>query len=381
LQIAGGSVRFLLMVIVSLGLAAAGQQTPPASPTGSPTAQTPTTPGENETNVVSIRQYLGLFIHNIMFPGLPETDQTRFRELLPLKIGSAITRDGVRDSMQALLGTGHFADVQLEATQRDDGSVDLAFVTAQSFFIGDVRVEGNADRPTENQIANASKLQLGEIYERPKVDRALSNIQRLMQENGYYRASVSIKENPRPQDQLMNLVFLIAPGAQATIGQVKVTGDPGYSKGQIEDIAKMHPGDHVSVDRVSRGLQRVRSKYEKQDRLLAQVSIAERLYHPDSNTVDFTCRVEPGPKVRINVKGYKVSRRNIRKYVPVYEEGALDDYLLNEGRRNLLDFMQTRGYFDASVGIRKHEGDSDSDYAVTYIIDPGPRHKLADIFI
>lgn len=382
MQIAGGSVTFLLTLVVSLGLAAAGQQMPPATTPGNPgVLQSPNAALDSEPSVASIRQYLGLFIHNILFPGLPEAEQTRFRELLALKVGGAITRDGVRDSMRTLLGTGHFSDVQLEATQRDDGSVDLAFVTVQSFFIGDVRVEGNADRPTENQIANASKLQLGEIYERPKVDRALTNIQRLMQENGYYRAAVSVRENPRPQDQLMNLVFVILPGPQATIGQVKVTGDPGYSKGQIEDIAKMHPGDRVSVDRVSRGLQRVRSKYENQDRLLAQVSISERLYHPDNNTVDFTFRVDPGPKVRINVQGYKVTRRNIRKYVPVYEEGALDDDLLNEGRRNLLDYMQTRGYFDASVGIRKHEGDSDSDYAVTYVIDPGPRHKLAAIFI
>ena len=96
--------------------------------------------------------------------------------------------------MQAILGTGRFADVQLEATRTDDGSVDLAFVTAKSFFVGDIRVEGNAERPTANQIVNSSKLQLGELYEREKADRAVSNIKRVMQENGYYRAAVTMTE-------------------------------------------------------------------------------------------------------------------------------------------------------------------------------------------
>jgi outer membrane protein assembly complex protein YaeT len=360
------------------GQRSAPQETPPASTQAGAQAQAA---AESSGELGSIRPYLGLKVRRCLFPGLPEEGQEQLRSLIAVKNGDAITRDGIRDSMQALLTTGRFADVQLEATRNDDGSVDLAFVTAMSYFVGDMRVEGNADRPTANQIVNASKLQLGDLYEREKADRALSNIQRLMQENGYYRAAVSIDEQPQPAEQQMNVRFQIVPGAQATIGQVKVTGDPGYSKGQIEDIAKMHPGDLVSVERVSRGLQRVRNKYEKQNRLLASVSIAERVYHPENNTVDFTFRVVPGPKVEINVQGFKISRRNIRKYVPVYEEGALDDDLLNEGRRNLLDYMQTRGYFDASVGIRKHGESNGSDYQVTYVIDPGERYKLAAVDI
>jgi outer membrane protein insertion porin family len=375
LRVAGVFHRFLPILLVGMCAAASAQESVSQSPP--PTNQ----PRQENGELGAIRPYLGMKVRSCLFPGLPEADQEMLRSVIAIKSGEVISRDAIHDSMQALLGTGRFADVQLEATRNDDGSVDLAFVTSRSYFVGDIRVEGNADRPTANQIVNATKLQLGELYEREKADRALSNIQRLMQENGYYRATATIAEKPRPSNLLMNLQFDVVPGAQATIGQVKGMGDPGYSKGQIEDIAKMHPGDRVSVDRVSRGLQRVRSKYEKQNRLLAQVAIAERLYHPENNTVDFTFRIVPGPKVEINVEGYKIKRGNIRKYVPVYEEGALDDDLLNEGRRNLLDYMQTRGFFEASVGIRKHSDSSGGEYQVTYVIDPGQRHKLAAIDI
>ena len=54
--------------------------------------------------------------------------------------------------------------------------------------MGAVDVEGAPSRPNANQIVNASKLQLGELYNRDKLNRALENIRQLMQENGYYKA-------------------------------------------------------------------------------------------------------------------------------------------------------------------------------------------------
>jgi outer membrane protein assembly factor BamA len=118
-------------------------------------------------------------------------------------------------------------------------------------------------------------------------------------------------------------------------------------------------------------------KAEK-NRLLAQGDCRTHLPLKTTPLIPFH---RPRPTVEINVEGYKVRRGNIRKYVPVYEEGALDDDLLNEGRRNLLDYMQTRGYFDASVGIRKHGETNGPEYQVTYFIDPGERYKLASVKI
>jgi outer membrane protein assembly complex protein YaeT len=69
----------------------------------------------------------------------------------------------------------------------------------------------------------------------------------------------------------------------------------------------------------------------------------------------------------------------LRREVPVYQENALDDDLLNEGKHNLLDYLQTRGHFDATVDFHKESG---PDFLqVVYHIDPGPVHKLERIEI
>src|SRR5581483_2184681 len=138
-------------------------------------------------------------------------------------------------------------------------------------------------------------------------------------------------------------------------------------------------GDPVSSERLTNGLQKLRNKYQKQNRLLAQVTVSH-VYRPERNEVDYTFDIDPGPVVTIDVDGFGLSRRVIKKNVPVYQENALDDDLLNEGRRNLLDYLQTRGYFEAKVGIRKQTPQADV-LRVIYVIDPGPLHKLVKIEI
>ena len=178
----------------------------------------------------------------------------------------------------------------------------------------------------------------------------------------------------------MNVLIRLVPGNHARVGRVTVSGPAGFSVGQIQDIAKMHTGDYVTVQRVSRALDRLRKKYQKQDRLLSQVAISSRTYRPQSNTVDYAFEIEPGPKVEIAVEGLKISRSQIKKNVPVYEENALDDDLLNEGRRNLLNYVQGLGYFDAKVTVKKNPM-SAGEMRVTYNIDAGERHKLVKLAI
>ena len=83
--------------------------------------------------------------------------------------------------------------------------------------------------------------------------------------------------------------------------------------------------------------------------------------------------------VVIYARGYHISRGVLKREIPVYEENAVDDDLLNEGKRNLLDYMQTRGHFDAKVEIQKVT--DAKTMQVIYQIDPGPVHKLAMVEI
>jgi len=303
-----------------------------------------------------------------------ESDREHLLQLLPQKIGEPLDRARVGDSIRALYATGRFADIQAEVVPSGPGVI-LTFKTSANFFGGAITVEGAPPHPTANQIVNASKLQLGELYTQEKLDRALENIRQLMQEDGYYRARVTAETVSNPATLQVNILFHISRGDEARVGEVKVTGTSGISSLEVQDIAHLERGDRVTAARVRGALQRLRKKFQKQNRALAQVSIAEQLYHPETNRVDFTFKLDPGPVVVIYAQGYHIRRGVLKKEIPVYEENAVDDDLLNEGKRNLIDYLQTRGHFAAKVDIRK-ETDAKS-FRVIYQIDPGPLHKLA----
>jgi outer membrane protein insertion porin family len=323
-------------------------------------------------------EYEGKVVEAIQIPGVPERDRGHLLELLPQKVGQPLSRDQVRESIRTLFGTGRFGDIQAEVTPSGIG-VTLTFDTSPNFFVGGISVDGAPNRPNFNQIVNASKLQLGELYTLDKLDRALESVRQLMQENGYYRARVTYESKSNAATQQVDIVFHVVPGEAAHVGEVKVTGTSNLSSSEVRDIAGMEPGDRITAARISGSLRRLRKKFQKQQRVLSQVSIALQNYRPSSNAVDYTFQIDPGPVVVIYVQGYHVSRRLLRKEIPVYEENALDDDLLNEGKRNLLDYLQTRGHFDATVEIKK-QNDAKTLHVI-YQVDPGPLHRLALIEI
>ncbi len=315
--------------------------------------------------------YFGRTVRSIELPGVPDRDH--LLQMIPQKPGQPLDRDQIRESIRILFATGRFADIQAEVIP-SGSDVVLTFATSLNFFVGAVDVEGAPGHPNTNQILNAAKFQLGELYSLDKLDRALQNVRQLMQENGYYRARVTAESASNAATQQVNILFHITPGEPAKIGEVNATGHSAFSQAQLQDIARMHPGEGVTAARVTNSLQYLRKKFQKQQRVLAQVSIAQQKYHPDSNAVDYTYLIEPGPVVLISAEGFRIGRGLLKKQVPVYEENALDDDLLNEGKRNLLNYLQSRGHFDAKVEIQKES--SPETIRVTYRIDPGLLHKI-----
>jgi outer membrane protein insertion porin family len=390
--------RAVLVVLVTLSLSQRPSRAAVLSLAGQQSTQSPSQSGEKSDEKPAekatdqsaeqagaafgtITPYIGLTIDEIELPGVAPEEATTLLAATPLKIGEPLTRDALHDAMQALYDTGRFSDIQAEADRTVTTGVRLRFRTIANFFVGIVIVEGVSINPSANQLASATRLQLGELYSREKLDRALAGIQRVMEENGFHKSKVTTSENRDEQQHQVNMTFHVVPGPRALVGEISLEGDAGYSITEIKEIAKLHSGDQVLSNRVTRALQRIRTRYQKQDRLLAQVEVTSRTYHSDRNTVDYVFKIDRGPVVQIAADGFKISQRELKRLVPIYEEGAVDDDLLNEGRRNIQNHLQSLGYFQAGVTVSQHNSEDGKSLQVTYAVNPGDRHKLAVIRI
>src|SRR5262249_41532006 len=133
------------------------------------------------------------------------------------------------------------------------------------------------------------------------------------------------------------------------VGRINSTGTSTYTVEQVSNIAKIRPGQKVTDGLARRATDRLRKRLQKKGLLEAQVTLTDRTFHPESNTLDYTFEIIPGPVVDVRVEGAKLNRGTVKKLVPVFEENTVDEDLLNEGARNILNYLQTQGFFDARV--------------------------------
>lgn len=340
-----------------------------------PAVPFPTLPSSRPVN-----RYIGMRVEDIQVQGVSADQRVleHLNELIVQKKGQPLDMRKVRESIHALYATGRIANIQLEADQTGPQDVTLIFRATPTYFIGALNVSGAPKRPTANQLIDSAKLHLGEPYTRAKADQAVQRMKSVMAENGYYESNVAYREAPRPDAQQMDIDFEVIPGPAAHIGKVIIEGEAGYTPAEIADIADLEPGHTVTAARLTKGLQKLRKRYSKKERLEAQISVVDKVYHEDSNTLDYVMRINRGPTVGIHVEGGAISTRKLKKYVPVYEEHAVDNDLLNEGRRNIRDYLQTKGYFDAEVNYTL-QPEPEGRVHVVYLINRGPRHDLVKV--
>jgi outer membrane protein insertion porin family len=352
--------------------AQAGAPEPTSSPAGAPAAV------QLSKGLNSLQ---GLRVAMIRVNGTGIDDPESLLSMLPQKTNEPLDRYKVRQSVQTLYNTGRFAEIQVEAQRNPAGEVVLVFDARENYFFGSILAEGSPAHPSDSQLVNASKLNLGEQYTDEKIAAGIEGMQRTLQEDGYYQATIKPYYEWDSRNQQVKVEFMVERGKPARIGVINVGGSSGYSVEEVRKIAKLQSGDKVTAAHRIRALQRLRKRFQKQDRLEAQVTMTQRIYHPETNRLDYTFEINRGPVVDVKVEGAKLRRGRVKKLVPIFEESAVDDDLLNEGARNIRDYFQSKGFFDVKVSYEQTQDPTTEKRTIVFHIERNQRHKLVELAI
>src|SRR5438309_10649949 len=120
-----------------------------------------------------------------------------------------------------------------------------------------------------------------------------------------------------------------------------------------------------------------------ENHLASKVRLAHPDYHKDSNRADLVIDARPGPIVKVHIAGARLSAlpflrdRRMKKLIPIFSEGTVDADLVEEGRRNLVDFFQSKGNFD--VNVTTHSQHEASNVELLYNVERGSRHRVEAI--
>lgn len=297
---------------------------------------------------------------------------------LAQQAGQSYRSDAVRESLRQLYRSGRYADIRAEAAA-GEGGVRLDFVVRRNAYVNNVRVTGLKEPPGESTALAALQLGLGEIFRERALREALERLQQPLRDEGFYQAGIAVQRKEIPVTHQMDILVHVAPGPRARIGAVTEQGETPSNRNELLRQARLKPGKEVTVARLDRGAERVRRYLTKRGHLSARVSVRRGEYDAKSKTVPLTLDVFAGPKVRAELNGAKISDGKLRKLLPIYQEGAVDEDLLQEGRRNIRDHLESQGYFDSQVRYATSEDAKTGHLVITYTVEQGEQQRLVGI--
>lgn len=323
--------------------------------------------------------WAGLRVDDIRFQGVSAELLKPLPGKLPQQAGHALDPAKVRDSLRELYATGLYRTIDV-AGVRVGENVSIIFSGIPTLFVGRVVIDGVKSDRLVQMLESGTGLQPGEAYSQEKAEQASSSLVEALKESGYYQGKIARSLKIDRANHLINIAYTVNPGSPARVGKIIVQGDSGMTADQFRKKAKLKHNSRVNFNTVNRALAGLHKAYIKKSRMTAVVSLVSKHYVPASNHLDYTFLVHDGPVIDVKVEGAKVKKDTLRRLVPIFEEGAVDQDLLNEGARNLRSYFQGLGYFGAKVTHKPVRNGGDR-ITVLYLVDLGARHVVNSVAV
>jgi outer membrane protein assembly complex protein YaeT len=335
--------------------------------------------------IAQVSQFENRRITGIQFSPVQPLDPADLAKALPFQKGDPLHADDVATAIDRLFASGRFEDIVVEAEPSGDG-VELRFVTQLTSFFGGLKVTGYIPHPpNKTQILSATELTLGAPFRDEDLAKAQQAVEDLLRKNGMYQSTVTPAVTHDEAAQQVFLTLKVAGKKRARYEMPVIQGttllpDKTILKATGWRLPIVHWWRQVTALRTDGGTQGVLAAYEKKDRLKADVELKSLDYDSATGRVRPTLQIDPGPRVKVTAIESSVPKRLLKRYVPVFEEHAVDDDLLAEGRRNLIDYFQDHGYYDVDVEYRVLPP-ADGLETVQYVISRGQRYNVAKVTI
>ena len=371
-----------------------GAQAPSAqtNPVEVPQASTAQTPAPTQQNFdislaeigpglsTSVWEWKGLRVDSIKFEGVTFDAADKLPSELEQQAGQPFDPQKVRQSTRRLFASGRYRDIEVRGVRQGNG-MTLIFAGPPRYYVGRVTIMGVKSERLSSLLEYATKLSPGTGLTAAAVPDGVDGITQTLQQQGYYQPKISVKTDIDRVGNQVNVTYTVDVGPQARIGQVEIQGkDPGLTLKQFEKTGKLKTGKKVNRDTISNALTRLRAQYQKKNRLEAVVTLQKQAYVPARKQVDYDFVVNQGPVVQVTVEGAKLSKNKLHALVPIFEEGTIDNDLLNEGVYNIRDYMEQQGYFDSKVEVRVIGEDTPSE-KIVFTVDRGVKHKVLSVNI
>jgi outer membrane protein insertion porin family len=297
---------------------------------------------------------------------------------IPIHAGETITVASVRDAIQALYGTGHYEAIDVEAVASGNGT-QLTFVVKPHYFFSTFTLE--PANLLDRSLSSVLRLPVGQRVAETSLQEVIDQTTKTLQDRGYFGATVTSVLGP-DNDRHLRTVLLkadIPKPERARIGTVNLSSAAGaLTPVELRKAFDISEGDIFSADQIDKGLARIRERLVEKNFLNTHAS-ATTQYDPVKNTVNLDVSVDAGQKTVIDT-GHKIPDREVRKLIPIFEEGEFDEDLVKEGHTRIIEYEQQQGFFEATVdGPDIMPASGGNPLRISFVVMEGERHRVRSI--
>lgn len=335
--------------------------------------------GDRGGSTAELSRFAGQTVTRVSFEGVENSMLEPLQEKLLLQPGRPLDTNDVRDSLRTLYATGLYRSIEVLGVPSDKG-VEIVFAGTKKMFIGRISIDGVSNETLSAQLNGSTKLNPGTTYTEAKLLETDALLKQALEDNGYYEGRITRTLDADELNGLVNVHYTIQPGTLARIGDITVDGESGLSLKQFRRKGKLRHNSRVNRNTVATSLSALQQVYQKKQRLSASVTLTSKSYDAQGQYLNYEFNVDQGPQVKITVAGTKMSKSEIQKMVPIYEEGAVDLDLINEGAHNIRNYLQGKGYFDVTVTPRPIRRAKD-EIDLQYVAELGVHHRVQSVTI
>ena len=333
--------------------------------------------------------YEGQNVSAISLIANPHRDLSPLLSVVTQKPGEPYSQAKIDASAQALKNAGHFPKVGVNVAPEVTG-LRINFLLEPAYYLGMVDFPGVEKYFSYTRLLQVADLPDEDPWDPSRIPIAENALVKFFQRNGYFQAKVHAQPKIDDEHEIVSVDFVSEMGKRARIGVVTVEGPPNPESAHllhsVESLRArlsgglLKKGKPYTRERIASATTLIKKTLLKQRRLAGTIKEDPPQYHPDTNRVDIAFHVEAGPIVTVKAVGAKLSvipflsNRQLKKQIPLFSEGAIDQDLVEEGQRNLTDFFQKKGYYDVKVTANMQK--QPDQILVTYEINKGRKHKV-----
>jgi outer membrane protein insertion porin family len=328
----------------------------------------------------NLSEYAGQRVTAIHYEGVVFASNDQLIARLDQRIGDKLDPAKVSNAARELFATGRYRNISVRV-EPAAGGLTLIFAGIPTYYVGRIQVNGVKQERLASLLQFGTRLEPGTPFTDAEVTAATTDVEQVLAQNGYYEPTIAVKVDQDAVNQQVNVTFTVAIGALARVGVVTLAGtDVGIKLEDFREKGKIKAGTKVGRETITDALSNLRNYFQKKDRLEATVSLRSSTYDSVKKTLNYNFDVDQGPVVTVKVEGAKFSKSRLHLLVPVFQEGTVDNDLLNEGTHNMKDYLQQAGFFDAQVAVQVLDPRPDLR-TVLYTVEKGDKHKVVSVTI